>query len=121
LIVCRCPHCLRLFYYYYPTHNELPASIKRQYPENIPDKFQASASNMLELMPQGLLLLEKINKNPSYAKKIRGLAQVGKNDEVKKEIIAAGLTTDIDVSYNPDQIRILLYNKSGSITFILPW
>ncbi|OZM57179.1 hypothetical protein CIB95_06850 [Lottiidibacillus patelloidae] len=118
---CFCPICNSL-------HNNSRLSIlwqnerqQNQYPEINPATFQKSADNLLLLLPQATLLIEKIKKSTPFAKKIQGNAQVGKTEEVKKLLKEAGITSKVKISYNPDQISIHIYNHSESITVTLPW
>jgi hypothetical protein len=116
----RCFYCSKPILYFPCTASHVHY-LSRIYPEVTPEKFQKSAGSILELLPQADLFLKKVKKSQDFAKKIRSLAQEGNTNEVKKHINASGITSEINVDYNPDQITILLYNQSGSLTFILPW
>jgi hypothetical protein len=93
----------------------------RQYPENKVDKFQNSAKNTETLLPDVTTLLNKITTSTSFAKSIKDAAQKGNTSFIKEFLKSEGITTSVDITYNPDHLLVLFYNKHGSITIIIPW
>jgi hypothetical protein len=98
-----------------------PINRQRQYPKNIVTTFQNSAKAMNQLIEEMTLILVKINSSKEFAKRLRSAAQLDNKEQVIIMIKEAGVTANIKIKYNPDQLVIHLYNNSGSTSVTLPW
>ncbi|MBM7704627.1 hypothetical protein [Metabacillus iocasae] len=84
----------------------------------------------LKIMPKALadvsLFVEKMNGQKDLPYKMKEAAQQSNKNEVQRLIKSTGVQSDVDVSFNPDNIRILfLFNRDDfdccHITLAIKW
>lgn len=98
------------------------ASDARQYPTLDPSQFVQSAAVFEKLMKGATQLVEQVARSGEFAMKLMDAAQKNKKGQVKQLLQSAGVQEPFDVTYNPDEIRLVLYEKtkqSGCCQLIL--
>lgn len=78
----------------------------RQFPPVNPEQFHQSANQTKILMKEASKVLNKLADSKEFDQKIMTAAQASQTEEVKRLIKSAGVTSDVDVQYTPDGLRI---------------
>ncbi|WP_186576416.1 hypothetical protein [Aquibacillus kalidii] len=104
----------------YSTRNPSP------YPEVDTSRLQQSAKAFKPLMEDADKLIHAFSNSDSFAVNIMNAAQQSQTEKVKEYIKDVGITRPVDVTYNPDGIRLLLINQVDNIeccklTLALQW
>jgi hypothetical protein len=97
--------------YYYPT-NYNPAYFPiRQYETVDPNLLYKSANESKKLMKEASLVLDKLSGSKEFDAELMYAAQTSDIAEVKRLIHSIGVTSDVDVHYNPDGLRLEFTSK----------
>lgn len=95
------------------------------YPPNDPSRFLASVRTTGMLTAEGERFLEKVRTDESFARALRGAAQLNDRRTVEALIKQTGMTADFTVSYSPTSFQITLFPKNdagcGSVVYRLCW
>ncbi|MFC2947372.1 hypothetical protein [Virgibacillus sediminis] len=96
-----CPGC-----YYGPVYPSV-----RQYPPVDPDFFHQSANEMKKLMQDVSLVLDKLADSKEFDEQVMHAAQVADQEEVERLIESAGISSAVEITFNPDNIRLEFSSK----------
>ncbi|RKQ37289.1 hypothetical protein [Oceanobacillus halophilus] len=103
-----------MYYYYYPMYypNYYPNYIPvRQYPPVNPDLFHQSANEMRMLMNDASIVLDRLADSTEFDEAVMSAAQESNKEEVKRLIQSTGISSNVDISFNPDNIRMVFNSK----------
>jgi hypothetical protein len=101
-------------YYYYPVYYYPPFPNPysyRQYPEVDPGFLFESANETRKLMKEASIVLDRFADSKDFDKKVMAAAQESNMDEVERLIKSIGITSDVDVQFNPDGLRLEFNSK----------
>lgn len=84
---------------------------KNQFPPVEVSKFQKSARAFKTLINSATTILDEMDNSQSFAYQLKTLAQQGKKEEIQRLLREIGIKEDVKVSFNPDQIHIMLSPK----------
>lgn len=114
--------------HYYPQHNynQSNAHIVRQYPAVDPTVFNESAVAFQKLLKEASIVLNKLADSKDFAGEVMSAAQESNMQKVEELIESTGVHSKVDVSYNPDGIRLEMKNKVEDtdcchLTMALKW
>ncbi|EKN66196.1 hypothetical protein BABA_17347 [Neobacillus bataviensis LMG 21833] len=126
-------------YYYpfnYPSVQPMPPfptymaayPIPRSYPPVDTKIFAGSVKSFRLLMEQGSILLDRLG-DASFAKKMMGAAQQGKNTEVDQMIKSIGLKVPVITKFTPTGVNFILTTQTTqqnplnccSLTIAMKW
>lgn len=85
------------YYYLYPY---------RQYPAVDPQILYDSATETNKLMSEASLVLDRLSTSKEFGSQVMHAAQTSNNEEVERLIHSLGITSDLDIHYNPDGLRL---------------
>lgn len=85
-----------------------------QYPEVDPALFHQSAGEFKKLMNEAIIILNKLSESEEFAYKVMNAAQQNKTEKVEKLIKSTGVQGNVEISYNPDGINIIMSTKVES-------
>ncbi|RHW33392.1 hypothetical protein D1B33_15200 [Lysinibacillus yapensis] len=91
------------------------------FPPVNPDMLHQSANDSNQLMKDASILLDQLSTSKSFGRQLMDHAQRSENAQVSRLIKSLGLTSEIKVSYNPDNIRIQLRSKGAEMVISLRW
>ncbi len=94
-------------YGYYP-QIYYPSSywhVRQMSPVN-PDQLHQSAKQTRLLMKEASLVLDKLASSKEFDQQLMAAAQSSQNEEVKRLIKSIGVTSDVEVRYTPDGLRL---------------
>lgn len=96
-------YCYPVYYipYYYQPY--LPP---RQYPPVDPTQFFESANEMKMLMQDASVVLDRMADSREFTEKVMSAAQESKTDEVEQLIKSTGISSDVEISFNPDALKL---------------
>ncbi|UJL48221.1 hypothetical protein KFZ58_07490 [Virgibacillus sp. NKC19-16] len=92
--------------YYYPPYYHHAFWPSRQYPPVDPVLFHQSANETKKLMNDANVVLDKLTASKEFDAKLMKAAQVSDEVEVNRLIHSLDIATEVDVSYNPDNLRL---------------
>lgn len=97
-----------MYYYpvYYIPYYYQPYLPPRQYPPVDPTQFFESAGEMRSLMQDASLVLNRMADSMEFTEKVMNAAQESKMDEVEQLIKSTGISSEVEISFNPDAIRL---------------
>ncbi len=102
-------------YYYYPVYAypvyPYPNQIHRQFPDVNTGFLHQSAQETRKLMREASIILDKLADSGEFSKKVMEAAQKSNNDEVERLLKSMGITSDIHVTFNPDELRMEFISK----------
>ena len=94
-------------YGYYPQpYNQSGYWYARQMSPVNTDQLQQSAKQTRILMKEASLVLDKLADSKEFDKKLMTAAQASQNEEVKRLIKSIGVTSDVEVRFSPDGLRL---------------
>ncbi|MBB6453422.1 tRNA A-37 threonylcarbamoyl transferase component Bud32 [Salirhabdus euzebyi] len=104
-----CHYFLPPLYYvpYYHNHRQPP------YPEVNPSQFTDSAYSFQALLVDAQKIIAKLSDSKEFAKQVMDNAQKSNQAEVIKLVKETGITHPVDVSFTPDNIKIILTAVNG--------
>lgn len=91
--------------YYYPPH-PYPVRAYRQFPDVDAEFLHLAANETKKLMREASIVLDHFADSEEFDKKVMTAAQASNTEEVERLIKSIGITSEIDVSYNPDGLRM---------------
>lgn len=98
------------YYYHHPywQNNYFPI---RQYPPVDPNLLYQSANESKKLMDEAGMVLDKLSESEEFDAELMYAAQDSDIEEVTRLIQSIGVTSDIDIDYNPDGLRLEFTSK----------
>ncbi|MGI8313863.1 hypothetical protein [Halobacillus mangrovi] len=78
----------------------------RQYPPVDPSLLCESAKESKVLMKEASMVLDKLAESEEFDAQLMYAAQASDIQEVKRLINSIGVTSDVDVTFNPDGLRL---------------
>ncbi|MFC3039962.1 hypothetical protein ACFOGI_06825 [Virgibacillus xinjiangensis] len=110
-------YCPRYGYAYHPV---------RQLPPVDSELFYQSANEMKLLMEEVSLVLDRLAESKEFDTAVMHAAQASDQEEVQRLIESTGITSKVDVMFNPDNIRLEFTSKVGGedcchISIALRW
>ncbi|WP_243291924.1 hypothetical protein [Bacillus sp. FJAT-47783] len=105
-----------MYYLYHPSYYYLPYSPttyipNRQYPAVDPNLLYKSANEAKKLMKEASTVLNKLSESKEFDAELMYAAQASDIKEVKRLIHSIGVTSNVDVHYNPDGLRLEFTSK----------
>ncbi|MEN2766665.1 hypothetical protein [Ornithinibacillus xuwenensis] len=101
-------YCYPVYYYSaYPYRYDT----NRQFPNVNPDHLYEAANETRVLMREASVVLDRFAGSKEFGKRVMSAAQKSNMPEVKRLIKSIGVTSDIDVNYNPDELRMAFISK----------
>ncbi|MEC0486319.1 hypothetical protein [Bacillus glycinifermentans] len=94
---------------------------RQLFPEVKTDVFLRSARTANSLMADGQLILNRITASRDLARRIMEAGQRSQKETVIALLRQTGIRSRIDVSFNPDGLRIILINPSSTMSLMLRW
>lgn len=80
--------------------------IHRKYPEVNAGFLYQSANETRKLMKEASLVLDKFASSKEFGKKVMTAAQESNTKEVERLVKSIGVTSDIHIDYNPDELKM---------------
>ncbi|MFC7063356.1 hypothetical protein [Halobacillus seohaensis] len=96
--------------YYYPGYWPI-----RLYEDVNPDFLQQSAHQSKKLMQDASKVLDKLSESKDFDAELMHAAQVSDQDKVERLIHSIGITSEVDINYNPDGLRLEFKTKVAEI------
>lgn len=94
------------------------------YPPNDVTRMQSSAGAYPQLSQQAQQLTGRIQSDSSFAKQLRGAAQVNHKDQVKR-MIQSVIKAPFTFSYTPDGLKVVItptgHQRCASLTIFVCW
>jgi hypothetical protein len=110
---------------YPPPYAPVPRPQSDPYPPNEVNRFRTSATTFLKLSEQVKILLEKIESDERFAKKLRGAAQKNQKEDIDRLVRSTGMQALFEASYSPDGMKIELCpsneNECAKMVIHLCW
>lgn len=110
-------------YPYYPVYHtgtRYPQSYRQVQPVN-PDIFNQSAIESKPLMKDVATVLDKLSTSKEFDSQLMNAAQSSNAEEVKRLIYSLGITSEVDIHFNPDGIRLTFISGGCNLTVNLRW
>lgn len=92
--------------FYYPPDFYTHYWRDQQYPDVNPEMLNQSAQASQKLMAEASTVLNELATSKDFSKKLMSAAQQSNSEEVKRLIDSLGVTSDVDIHYNPDGLRL---------------
>ncbi|MFD1039634.1 hypothetical protein ACFQ3N_14690 [Virgibacillus byunsanensis] len=87
----------------------------RQHQPVDPELLYESANESKKLMEDASKVLEKLSQSKEFDTKLMYAAQVSDTEEVERLIHSLGVTSEVNVNYNPDGLRLEFKSKVKEI------
>ncbi|ASB90582.1 hypothetical protein OZL92_10525 [Bacillus sonorensis] len=110
------PCCMINTYWAYPHHY-----YRQIFPEVKTTMLLRSAKEAHSLMADGQRILNRLASSQDLARRIMTAAQSSQKETVKSLLRQTGIHSQLDVSFNPDGIHIVLINPYSTMSLILRW
>lgn len=118
----------RPLYYYpyvYPAYLH-QHNMNRQFPKVDVGLLHASANETRKLMKEVSIVLDRFATSKEFDNQVMAAAQASNMAEVKRLIKSIGITSDVDVEFNPDGLRMVFTSKVANtecckLTVALRW
>lgn len=104
----------------YHTGTRYYSSYRQVEPVN-PDVFNQSANESKPLMKDIVIVLDKLSNSKEFDSQLMFAAQTSNAEEVKRLIYSLGITSEIDIYFNPDGIRLTFISGGCNLTIHLRW
>jgi hypothetical protein len=109
-----------MYYLYHPCYHHPPYRHSayypvRQFPAVDPNLLYQSANESKKLMKEASMVLDKLSDSKEFDAELMYAAQVSDIAEVKRLIHSIGVTSDVDVHYNPDGLRLEFTSKVANL------
>jgi hypothetical protein len=101
--------------YYQPLYRNTIYWPIRQYPPVDPNLLYQSANQSKKLMKDASMVLNKLAEAKEFDAKLMYAAETSDIEEVKRLIHSIGVTSDVDIKYNPDSIRLEFTSKEANL------
>ncbi|MFG6149321.1 hypothetical protein [Halobacillus sp. B23F22_1] len=94
--------------YHYPYHYYYQPYYwgGRQYESIDPTLLTESAAESRKLMQDASKVLEKLAESKEFDAQLMQAAQQSNDEEVERLIASIGVTSEVDIHYNPDGLRL---------------
>jgi len=92
--------------FYYPPNYYMNYWPSRQYPDVNPKVLNQSAQASKNLMEEASLVLDKLATSEEFSTALMSAAQESNTTEVKRLIHSLDVTSDVDITYNPDGLHL---------------
>jgi hypothetical protein len=97
--------------YYHPAYHHPGYWPIRQYPAIDPTLLYDSANESKKLMKEASMVLDRLSASKQFDTELMYAAQTSDIKEVKRLIHSIGVTSDVDVHYDPDGLRLEFTSK----------
>ena len=81
------------------------------YPAVDPELLYESANESNKLMKEASLVLDKLASSKEFGARLMDVAQHSNTEEVERLIHSVGITSDVDIKYNPDGLELEFKSK----------
>lgn len=94
------------YYYvpYYPHATHWPG--RQQYPPVDANLLYQSANETKKLMDDASIVLNKLAESQEFDAELMYAAQISDSEKVDRLIHSTGITSEVDITYNPDGLRL---------------
>ncbi|MBY7143164.1 hypothetical protein KFZ56_08850 [Virgibacillus sp. NKC19-3] len=99
--------------YYYPACYHHASRSVRQYSSVDPDLFQQSANETKKIMNDANVIIDELAESQTFHEKLMQAAQASDQNEVNRLIHSLDIATEVDVSFNPDNLRLEFRSKTA--------
>lgn len=86
----------------------------RQYPPVDPNLLYQSANETKKLMKDASVVLQKLSESKEFDEKLMYAAQASDMEEVNRLIDSIGVTSKINIHFNPDGLRLTFSSQVSS-------
>ncbi|KGR78938.1 hypothetical protein CD33_00660 [Ureibacillus sinduriensis BLB-1 = JCM 15800] len=86
-------------------------SNRSPYPPVDPELLYESANQSSKLMKEASMVLDKLASSKEFGARLMDVAQQSRTDEVERLIHSVGITSDVEVTYNPDGLELVFKSK----------
>ncbi|WP_084591209.1 hypothetical protein [Ureibacillus sinduriensis] len=93
-----------------PAQNMQPSN-RSPYPPVDPELLYESANQSSKLMKEASMVLDKLASSKEFGARLMDVAQQSRTDEVERLIHSVGITSDVEVTYNPDGLELVFKSK----------
>ena len=90
--------------------NQQPQN-RSSFPPANPDFLYESAKESNKLMKEASMVLDKLASSKEFDARLMDFAQQSNTKEVKNLIQSVGITSDVDIKYNPDGLELEFKSK----------
>lgn len=90
--------------------NTQPAN-RSQFPPVDPDLLYESANQSTKLMKEASMVLDKLASSKEFGARLMDVAQHSNTKEVERLIHSVGITSDVEIDYNPDGLELKFKSK----------
>ncbi|WP_163538476.1 hypothetical protein [Gracilibacillus sp. YIM 98692] len=102
-----------MYHWYQPDHAAYWPT--RQFPPVNPDLLYQSANESKKLMNEASMVLNKLSESKEFDAQLMYAAQASDIEEVNRLIHSIGVTSDVDIHFNPDSLRLEFTSKVANI------
>lgn len=88
-----------------------PTKTYRQFPEVDPGLLFESANETKKLMREASIVLNRFAESKEFDEKVMAAAQESNITKVEQLIKSIGITSEVDVHFNPDGLRMEFNSK----------
>jgi hypothetical protein len=101
--------------YYQPPYCHTTYWPIRQLPPVDPNLLYQSANESKKLMKEASMVLNKLSESKEFDVKLMYAAETSDVEEVKRLIHSIGVTSEVDINYNPDGLRLEFTSKVANV------
>ena len=81
------------------------------YPAVDPELLYESANQSNKLMKEASMVLDKLASSKEFGARLMDVAQHSNTEEVERLIHSVGITSDVEINYNPDGLELEFKSK----------
>jgi hypothetical protein len=104
-----------MYYLYPPSYYQPPYGPIRQFPPVDPGLLYQSANQTKKLMADASMVLNKLSTSKEFDAKLMYAAEHSDIEEVRRLVHSIGVTSDVDIHYNPDGLRLEFTSKVANL------
>lgn len=93
-----------------PSQNPQPLN-RSPYPPVDPELLYESANQSNKLMKEASMVLDKLASSKEFGARLMDVAQQSNTKEVERLIHSVGITSDVEITYNPDGLELMFKSK----------
>ncbi|MGM0877935.1 MAG: hypothetical protein ACQEWV_25210 [Bacillota bacterium] len=101
--------------YYHPPYRHTTYWPIRQQPPVDPNLLYQSANESKKLMKEASMVLNKLSESKEFDAKLMYAAETSDIEEVKRLIHSIGVTSEVDINYTPDGLRLEFKSKVANL------
>lgn len=107
------------YLYYVVQHNDVPEQPGQTpqpknlspYPTVDPELLYESANQSNKLMKEASMVLDRLASSKEFGARLMDVAQHSNTAEVERLIHSVGITSDVDITYNPNGLELEFKSK----------